>query len=134
MQKSNIVWASFFALTGVVLGAFAAHTLESRLSADQISSFQTGVRYQFYHAVALLFLGLWSQNYAHKYLRVSSLLFIVGIFLFSGSIYLLNCRELLNVTHWKWLGPITPLGGTCFILGWGILMAAAIKFKPVADE
>lgn len=129
MYKNNFFWASFFGATGVILGAFATHALAGKISAEQIVSFQTGVRYQFYHSVVLLFLGLLSFHFQHKFLKIISILFIVGIFLFSGSIYLLNCRELLGISSWKWLGPLTPLGGLCFITGWVLLFFASLKMK-----
>ncbi|HHH49434.1 MAG TPA: DUF423 domain-containing protein, partial [Saprospiraceae bacterium] len=67
MYKYNFIWASFFGATGIILGAFAAHALADKLSAEQIASFQTGVRYQFYHSVVLLFLGLLSFHFEHKF-------------------------------------------------------------------
>lgn len=117
-----------FALFGVVLGAFGAHGLESRLSPERLATFETGVRYQFYHAFALLIASLAStQVQQARFLRIAAWLFIIGIFLFSGSIYLLACRDLIGLTTWRWLGPLTPIGGTCFIVGWGLLFLAATK-------
>ncbi len=114
----------FFMLTAVILGAFGAHGLEGSLSPEQLETYKTGVTYQFYHALALLFLGLYSQHNPSKLLKWAGILFSVGIFLFSGSIYLLACKDLLGIASWKWLGPITPIGGTLFIIGWGLFLGA----------
>lgn len=99
----------------VVLGAFAAHGLKKRLSAEMISVFRTGVDYQFYHtfALALVGLSLLTQNIEHSmYLEWAFGCFTAGILLFSGSLYL------LALTQKKIFGPITPIGGLFFILGW----------------
>jgi uncharacterized membrane protein YgdD (TMEM256/DUF423 family) len=129
MLKSNLFWGSFFAMTAVVLGAFGAHSLEAQLNADQLATFETGVRYQFYHAFGLLVLALLADKLPTNALKRVSYLFIAGILLFSGSIYLLACRDLLGISSWKFLGPITPLGGTCFIIGWGLLGILAFRQK-----
>ena len=81
MLKSNLIWGSFFALTAVVLGAFGAHGLENKLTADQLATFETGVRYQFYHAFALLFLFLLSENFPTKPIKR------IAIFLSLASFY-----------------------------------------------
>lgn len=128
MNYTFLKFGSFFALLGVILGAFGAHGLENHLSADQLSTFETGVRYQFYHALGLILLAiLTAPMKQNRLLKYAGWLFIVGIILFSGSIYLLACRELLNIESWRWLGPMTPLGGTCFIIGWGLLLLVAFK-------
>ena len=119
---------SFFALLGVVLGAFGAHALKSHLTVAQLATFDTGIRYQFYHALALILLAILSAPMKNsKWLRNAGWLFTAGIICFSGSIYLLACREFLGIESWRWLGPITPIGGTFFIIGWGMLFLAATK-------
>lgn len=99
----------------VILGAFAAHGLKKKLSPERLTTFKTGVDYQFYHTFALAFVGLSSivQNAeASSYLTWAAICFGIGIIFFSGSLYL------LALTEKKIFGPITPLGGLFFILGW----------------
>jgi uncharacterized membrane protein YgdD (TMEM256/DUF423 family) len=133
MHKTFLVMGSLFAALGVILGAFGAHALKSRLSADQLQIFETGVRYQMYHAFALVFLFAIAGRIPSSLLNFSGILFIAGILLFSGSVYLLACRELLGIDSWKnFLGPITPLGGMCFVAGWISLLIAATK--AVSDK
>ena len=103
-------------LLAVILGAFAAHALKSRVDPHDLTVFHTGVEYQFYHAVALLVVGLLiHQNGAAGALIAAGSLFAAGILLFSGSLYG------LSLAGWKWLGPVTPLGGLSFIAGWACL-------------
>ena len=109
-------------LLAVILGAFAAHGLQSIVEARQIKTFETGVRYQFYHGFALLIVGILTQWFSSNFVRWAAYAFTVGLFLFSGSLYLLACREVLGIAHWWWLGPITPIGGTFFIIGWALLV------------
>lgn len=121
--------AAVILLLAVVLGAFGAHGLEARLTSEQLATFETGVRYQFYHGFAILFAVLLQAHLSHTWIRTASWLFLVGILLFSGSIYLLACREILGIASWTWLGPITPLGGTFFIVGWTLLLLGIGKAK-----
>ena len=119
------MWGSLLGGLGVVLGAFGAHTLESLIDSSALDSFQTAVRYQLIHALLLLFL---SQND----ILADKLLFRIitfGIFLFSFSIYLLSLRELLGIEAIKYLGPVTPIGGTLLIIAWGIIFWRSAKSK-----
>lgn len=119
MQAKTCLTAGIcFAGTGVVLGAFGAHGLETLLTPSQIDSWQTAVQYQLLHGLALLVLGVWMQSSPQAKLAASAWLLILGITLFSGSIYLLLLTEL------RWLGPVTPLGGLAFIAGWVALLWA----------
>ena len=119
---------SALAGTAVILGAFGAHGLRSRISAEQLSSFETGVRYQLVHALALLFTGLLASRIDASGLRNSVYLFIFGTLLFSGSIYLLATRELTGLDSWKgFLGPITPIGGLLLIIGWCVLFYSILR-------
>jgi uncharacterized membrane protein YgdD (TMEM256/DUF423 family) len=127
MKKSFILWGGVLGLLAVILGAFGAHGLESQISPQQLDSFETGVRYQFYHALALLWVGMAYQMLPRKGFITAGWLFLAGVVLFSGSIYLLACRDLLGISSWTWLGPITPIGGTFFIIGWILLIIAAIR-------
>ena len=103
--------------TAVVLGAFAAHALKARLDAASLSAFQTGVTYQFFHSLALCVLALWLRQLGRELSMsdaavVAGAAFLLGIVFFSGSLYS------LALGGPKWLGPITPLGGLAFIVGW----------------
>lgn len=110
----------------VALGAFGAHGLSSKLAPERLQIFETGVRYQFYHVFAILVVGLLAQYSPSAALHWSGRFFILGIVLFSGSLYLLATRDLLGIQSWsKVLGPITPLGGLLFIAGW---VSLAIHF------
>lgn len=97
---------------GVALGAFGAHGLKTRVSPELLVVFETGVRYQMYHALGLLAVGWAMSRNPLPSIRVAGILFVTGIVLFSGSLYL------MTLTGAGWLGAITPLGGLAFILGW----------------
>ncbi|MBI3189277.1 MAG: DUF423 domain-containing protein [Ignavibacteriales bacterium] len=110
MNKLFFVLASLFSFFGVALGAFAAHMLKQKLSPDMFNIFEVGVRYHMYHALGL-FIVAWAASHISN-AHVAGWLFVAGIFLFSGSLYL------LSITGIKWLGAITPFGGLCFLAGW----------------
>ena len=117
-------------LTSVALGAFAAHGLKAKLSPYLLGVFETGVLYQFIHTLAialcaiLLLLNLGQK--AQKYFFIAAICFIIGIFCFSGSLYALALTEI------RWLGFITPIGGTLFIVGWIYFVVAALKMSEVS--
>jgi len=117
-----------FALLAVILGAFAAHGLKAVLDAQQLGLFETASRYQMYHAFALLVVGMMLTNpqFSRFFLKLAALAFILGIILFSGSLYLL---ALVGVS---WLGAITPIGGIAFLSGW--LMTVVAALKPVREN
>lgn len=121
MNRTSLQLGGIFALLGVILGAFGAHALKVELSVEQLNTYETGVRYQFYHAIALLICGV-LMTYKNISLTWAVRCFTIGIILFSFSVYLLACRELLGIESWTWLGPITPIGGTFFIVGWSIFL------------
>ena len=124
MNKNIMAWGATFALTAVILGAFGAHALKELLSSNQLASFETGVRYQMYHGIVLLFIGI-SFDKIQK-TPIISKLFISGTLLFSLSIFLLNLQEDLG-TSLSFLGPITPIGGALLIAGWFILLLSLLK-------
>ena len=122
MAKLFITLASFSGMLAVAFGAFGAHALKSRLTEHTLGVYQTAVQYHFYHSLALLAVGVIALSYPQTaLLRSSGWLFVVGIVIFSGSLYLLSLSGL------RWLGAITPLGGLAFIAGWGCLAAASWK-------
>jgi len=119
---------------GVVLGALGAHALKTKLNPEQLASFETGVRYQLIHVVVLLMLTLGNTSSINQKLaKYAYNAFLVGIFLFSGSIYILSTKDITQIPFYKVFGPITPLGGITIIIGWGLLAAAAIK-RPIKYE
>jgi uncharacterized membrane protein YgdD (TMEM256/DUF423 family) len=115
---------SLFAALAVILGAFAAHALKAVLDTYQLAIFETGVRYQFYHSIALLLVGILQRLEIgqKKALQRVGVFFLLGIICFSGSLYLLACRSLLGADAVASIaGPITPIGGVFFIVGWSLL-------------
>jgi len=121
MNVISGVFGAAFAFLAVALGAFGAHGLEGRVSPNDLAVFETGARYQMYHALALLLLALLSPGLPEKLVRISGLAFILGILLFSGSLYL------LVLTGVRGLGAVTPFGGVSFLVGWGTLAWAFLR-------
>jgi len=123
MNKHFLIWGFSFGFLAVVLGAFGAHSLKSLLNQESLESFQTGVRYQMYHALLLLLIG------TRKELQ-SKLIFyflVIGVMLFSFSIYLLAIRSVVHIEQLVYLGPITPIGGSLLIVAWFLLAVKATK-------
>ena len=130
MHKNFFIIAAFFAGLAVVLGAFGAHGLEKITSDEKIlHGFQTGVQYQMYHALALLLIAITFENFQPKWIKWAGNCFITGIILFSGSLYLLSFLKIQESSAVKFVGPVTPLGGIFFILGWLFLLIAAMEKK-----
>jgi uncharacterized membrane protein YgdD (TMEM256/DUF423 family) len=122
MEKFFFVAATIFGALAVALGAFGAHALESRLTASLLQTYETGVRYHFYHVIALVAVVFAINRWPNTNLPViSGWLFIVGILIFSGSLYI------LALTGIRWLGAITPIGGVAFVAGWLCLAVAALR-------
>src|SRR5690606_36760505 len=128
MNKQMILTASFFGLLAVILGAFGAHGLEGKSSDKQLETWGTANQDHFYHTLALLFLSTFSRANSQS-IRVSFIMFTLGILLFSGSLYLLGTRNLLGLENLSVIDPITPLGGVCLTVGWIALFVAAIKHR-----
>jgi uncharacterized membrane protein YgdD (TMEM256/DUF423 family) len=122
------LWIKLGAIFGglsVMLGAFGAHSLKERLTEKSLATFQTGVQYQFMHSIALILVGLLMLSLgeeSNRRLNRSGWFFAVGILLFSGSLYS------LALGGPRWLGPVTPLGGLCFMIGW-VLLAFSLPKK-----
>jgi uncharacterized membrane protein YgdD (TMEM256/DUF423 family) len=125
MNKTFLIIAALIGALTVALGAFGAHGLKDKLNEYTLGIFETAVRYQFYHVFALLAVGLLFQSYNNGWMLWSGRLFIAGIILFCGSLYVLIYFLANNNESMKWLGAITPFGGLCFIAGW-VCMAVAI--------
>ena len=125
LTRIFIAAAALFGGLSVAGGAFASHALKNQLSDRALGIFETGARYQMYHALALLLVAL-LLNRAEEFqtfFAVAGWAFIVGTIVFSGSLYALSLTDI------KWLGAITPLGGVALIVGWGCLAIAALSFK-----
>tara|TARA_B110001469_G_C9608649_1_gene302694 strand:- start:755 stop:1138 length:384 start_codon:yes stop_codon:yes gene_type:complete len=120
MNEIALVFAAFLGATGIIFGAFGAHFLKKKLTTDQLQSFETGVKYQMYHAIVLLVLGL-QLEFDSTLKSCIFLLLIIGTFLFSFSIYGLVLSSARNKKI-RFLGPMTPFGGLLLVLGWGLLM------------
>jgi uncharacterized membrane protein YgdD (TMEM256/DUF423 family) len=131
MYKPALLSGSIFGLLAVITGAFGAHYLKTILSADLLQSFETGVRYQFYHAVLLLFVSVYGQYISNRYRKLITLFFILGILLFSGSIYLLCFLKSAQIIGLSGIGILTPLGGLCFITGWILILLSAGQAKQL---
>lgn len=127
MNNKLITTAAFFGMTAIILGAFGAHALKKVLNVDQLVTFETGVKFQMYHALFLLFLGL-NAHMAEKIKKTILNLTILGVIFFSGSIYLL-ATDSLNTFNFKVIGFITPIGGLLLIGSWGVLMWNFLKKK-----
>jgi len=122
LTRIFLLLGSLNALLAVALGAFGAHALRARLSAEMLTVYQTGVQYHMYHALALLLVAVLSERLASSALvRWSGRFLTAGIVLFPGSLYLLAISGL------RGFGAITPFGGVCFLAGWALLVIAAVK-------
>ncbi|MET0503351.1 MAG: DUF423 domain-containing protein [Candidatus Binatia bacterium] len=119
MDRFFFAAGSLLAFLAVALGAFAAHALKSRLSADMLAIFEVGVRYHMYHALALLAVAWAASRWPETSAGTAGWFFLAGIVIFSGSLYVLSLTEM------RWLGAITPIGGVAFLIGWLILAWAA---------
>ena len=128
MNRSYIILGALFAGLGVALGAFGAHGLRD-ITADEkiLHGFETGVEYQVYHALALLALGGLSGKTQLAWLNRAAFCFVTGIILFSGSLYLLTFLKIEESAAIRFIGPVTPVGGLFFILGWLFLLLAILK-------
>jgi uncharacterized membrane protein YgdD (TMEM256/DUF423 family) len=123
MHKTFFVIGAVMAGLGVALGAFGAHGLKAALAPDMLANFETGVRYQMYHALALLAVAWAAAQWQKPLLVTGGWLMVIGVVIFSGSLYL------LSVTGLRWLGAVTPIGGVALIAGWGCLVVAVLRTR-----
>jgi uncharacterized membrane protein YgdD (TMEM256/DUF423 family) len=122
-------------LFAVALGAFGAHILRKILTPEEVQIFDIGVRYQFYHTFALMFVVFLSRYVSHRWTDIAGWLFIIGIFFFSGSLYLLAVAESFKLNDiTAILGPMTPIGGLLFMGGWLALFRAAFDYKKSSGK
>lgn len=127
--KKLFIFSAISGILAVVIGAFGAHSLSEHIPPDSLTSYKTGVSYQFYHTLASIFALLLYINFKIKQFRWASLCFLIGILLFSGSIYLLTTNSMTGIGMRAVLGPMTPIGGLFFIIGWLFVLLAVMKIK-----
>ncbi|EFL50921.1 protein of unknown function DUF423 [Solidesulfovibrio fructosivorans JJ]] len=123
MDRLFFALGALSACMAVIAGALGSHALKHRLAPDMLAVFEIGVRYQMYHALALLGVGLASARWGGAYMAVGGWCFIIGTFLFSGSIYQ------LSLTNTKFLGIVTPIGGAIWMIGWVSIALGALRAK-----
>lgn len=117
-----LVLGALFALLAMMAGAFGAHGLRTVVSPRALEVFQTAVTYQVYHAIGLIVIAVLAGLGLHRrFLTVAAGFFLAGILLFSGSLYVLVLTDI------RWVGPITPVGGVCFMIGWALILVAGLK-------
>jgi uncharacterized membrane protein YgdD (TMEM256/DUF423 family) len=131
MHKGFLQTAALLGALAVVIGAFGAHGLKKLLPpetvTETITTFETGVRYQFYHVFALLAVAILFGSFSGKYLQYAGICFIIGIILFSGSLYAITALQATKTVGLRGIGAITPIGGVFFILGWIFLFLGVWK-------
>ncbi len=131
MRKTYLIIAAVLGALAVALGAFGAHGLHKIASAEMVEIYQTGVRYQFYHVFALLAVGLLTEKFSTKLLSLSGLFYVIGILLFSGSLYLITFMQAAGNTISPGIGVITPLGGLFLIVGWVLMFISLLKGRNI---
>jgi uncharacterized membrane protein YgdD (TMEM256/DUF423 family) len=127
MDKKIISTGAILGMIAIILGAFGAHALKKVLSMEELSTFETGVRYQMYHALLLIFIGIINEL-SQKAKKIIYNLVVFGVLLFSGSIYVLATNSLTSF-DFKTIGFITPIGGLLLILAWGVLLFHTLMKK-----
>nr|WP_214446859.1 DUF423 domain-containing protein [Flavihumibacter rivuli] len=127
MHKSILMTASLLGALAVILGAFGAHGLKKLVPPETVTTFETGVRYHFYHVFALLAVGVLYQYFPNAQMVWAGRLFMIGIALFSGSLYLLTMLKATNTVGLSGIGIITPIGGLFLVAGWLFLFLSLLK-------
>lgn len=120
-MKNWIIAGASLAALAVILGAFGAHGLKAKVTPEDLTIFETGVRYHMYHALGLVLIGILGFHYGSDLIQLPAGLISLGILIFSGSLYI------LVFTGWRWLGAVTPVGGLAFIAGWALLVLRLLK-------
>ncbi|HEU0135731.1 MAG TPA: DUF423 domain-containing protein [Flavobacterium sp.] len=131
MNRTIIITAAFLAMTSVILGAFGAHALKNVIGETQLVSFETGVRYQMYHALMLLFIDI--APIPHSWRNAIFYFALSGVLLFSGSIYLLATKDLTGIDI-QYIGFITPIGGLLLIFSWLALLYVFLSKKNIKSS
>lgn len=128
MNKTFIQIAAWLGALSVILGAFGAHGLKKLVDENALNVYETAVRYQFYHVLALALVGVLYKEFSSKLLYYAGSFFIIGIIFFSGSLYVLTYKVAVHIDSLNWIGPITPIGGLFFIIGW-VCLALGLRKK-----
>lgn len=135
MKSKIVTTATILGMLAIILGAFGAHALKKFLAVEQLATFETGVRYQMYHALFLLFISLF-DTLTDSIKKTIYYLVLSGVILFSGSIYLLATND-LTAFDFKRIGFITPIGGLLLIIAWGVLLVTLLnknhKIRRIKD-
>ena len=135
MKSKIVTTATILGMIAIILGAFGAHALKKFLAVEQLATFETGVRYQMYHALFLLFIGLFDAL-TDSIKKIIYYLVVSGVILFSGSIYLLATNDLISY-DFKRIGFVTPIGGLLLIVAWGVLLVTLLnknhKIRRIKD-
>lgn len=118
MHRTFLQVAALLGALGVAFGAFGAHALKKMVSDLAVNIFETAVRYQFYHVFALAMVAIIYRDFNNKWMVWAGNLFIIGLLLFCGSLYMLTYAKATAKGNWDWIGAITPLGGVAFVAGW----------------
>ena len=129
MHRTFLILAAVIAAITVGLGAFAAHALKDLVSDKAIATFETAVKYQFYHVIALFIVGILYRQYRNGFVLNAGRCFLFGMLLFSGSLYALSIVQAMVSPGLRWVGAITPIGGLLFISGWLLLGFGILKGK-----
>lgn len=129
MHKGFLQTAALLGALSVALGAFGAHGLKKIVPPETVSTFETGVRYQFYHVFALLAVAILYDKFSADWMRYAGICFLVGMLLFSGSLYVLTALKATNTVGLSGIGAITPLGGLFLIAGWVCMFVSIVKMK-----
>jgi uncharacterized membrane protein YgdD (TMEM256/DUF423 family) len=127
MHKGFLITGSIIGALAVILGAFGAHGLKKIVPAETISTFETAVKYQFYHAFALILTGILAEKFSSQWMAYAGYAFIIGLLLFSGSLYLLTSLKATGTVGLSGIGIITPFGGLFLVAGWICMMMAFIR-------
>lgn len=129
MHKPFLQLAALLGAVSVAFGAFGAHALKKMVSESVVNIFETGVRYQFYHVFALAVVGILYREFSNKWILWAGNFFLIGMLLFSGSLYILTYIKFLDKQNLNWIGAITPLGGVAFIAGWICMFVGLYRFS-----
>ncbi|SDW07721.1 Uncharacterized membrane protein YgdD, TMEM256/DUF423 family [Hydrobacter penzbergensis] len=133
MHKGFLTTAALLGCLAVALGAFGAHALKAIVTEQMLNAYETGVRYQFYHVFALALTALCIKQNPQPHFHTAGRLFITGIILFSGSLYVMTWLDAAGITGMKWIGAITPLGGLAFVAAWVFLALGFQKAHKVEN-
>ncbi len=134
MHRGYIKLGAFLGALSVLIGAFGAHLLKKYLNPEVLSTFQTGVQYQFFHSIAMVLAGILLKRYPNQFIMWSGRLFMLGIIFFSGSLYLLAMLESFKGMGLGFFGLLTPVGGIFFVAGWLAMMLGVPSNKPLGDD